>query len=296
MPAAQAAALDLGNLLEKISENDSARWMVAIDGLDHGPLSGRELVSMIVKDEVVETCMLLNMESGERKPIGEWPEFLEFLEQQKLTRKMKAHALALAATEGDEKRSGRLKLVVIAAVIGLLAIGGGVFALTRQAGRDAEIAEAGIGDLYESGEIQFEAGADLLPDPPQGSGMRRRRRGGGGGGGLSYDEAMNQAVDLGDVSGSGGQRRLSPGEVTNVMNRHINRIYRTCVVPEVRRGSDLGNVTIDLAILGDGSVMGASARQGSQAFKSCIGGAVRSVRFPTFPAPRMGARYRFSVD
>jgi hypothetical protein len=43
-------------------------------------------------------------------------------------------------------------------------------------------------------------------------------------------------------------------------------------------------------------VLGASVRQGSGGFKSCIASQVRGIRFPTFPAPRMGARYRFSVN
>jgi hypothetical protein len=42
--------------------------------------------------------------------------------------------------------------------------------------------------------------------------------------------------------------------------------------------------------------MGASVNTGSAAFKSCIGGKVRQIKFPSFPAPRMGARYSFDVD
>jgi hypothetical protein len=55
-------------------------------------------------------------------------------------------------------------------------------------------------------------------------------------------------------------------------------------------------VKINLAILGSGKVMGASVNTGSGAFKRCIAGKVRSIRFPSFPAPRMGARYSFDVD
>jgi hypothetical protein len=148
------------------------------------------------------------------------------------------------------------------------------------------------------GEIEITGTAGILPDPPRGrgGGGGHRRSGGGGGGGVSYEEAMNRAVEMGDVRQGGGERRLSPGEVAGVMNRHVNRIYGACVVPETRGGGHLGEVTIDLAIAGNGQVLGASARPGSGGFQACVSRTVSSIRFPTFPAPRMGARYKFSVD
>ncbi len=131
--------------------------------------------------------------------------------------------------------------------------------------------------------------------------MRRGMGGGGGGGGGggfagSYEDAMNRAVELGDVNSGGGQGRLSPAQVTGVLNNHVNRIYGTCVRAEESRGGRLGNVTIDVAIGGDGSVMGVSARQGSAQFQSCVRQAVRGIRFPSFGAPRMGARYSFDAS
>lgn len=106
---------------------------------------------------------------------------------------------------------------------------------------------------------------------------------------------MNVPIDLGDATGSGSQARLSPGDVASTMNRSLNSIYNACVVPELRRGGALGNVTIDIAIAGSGSVMGVSARAGSGEFKTCIRNQVSRVRFPSFAAPRMGARYSFSA-
>ncbi len=107
---------------------------------------------------------------------------------------------------------------------------------------------------------------------------------------------MNRAVDLGDVTHGASETRLTPAQVSGVMNRHVNSIYRRCVVPEARRGGRLGEVQIDIAIASSGSVLGASVRPGSGGFKSCVSRAVRGIRFPSFGAPRMGARYRFSAD
>jgi hypothetical protein len=80
------------------------------------------------------------------------------------------------------------------------------------------------------------------------------------------------------------------------MNQHLNRFYNKCVVPEVKSGGKPGSVKIDLAIAGSGSVLGASVYGGSTSFQGCMGTQIRSVRFPSFGAPRMGARYTFSVN
>ncbi|HJL37708.1 MAG TPA: hypothetical protein RMG95_18590, partial [Polyangiaceae bacterium LLY-WYZ-15_(1-7)] len=295
-----AASVDLGGLLAKITENDAPRWMVVKDGLDHGPFSGRELVELIVKSDVREEHDLLNMDTGERKPIQEWEEFGEFIDQARIRREEEARVASIARAESAEKRSGTFKIAIAAAVALVFVAGVVIFFATREAGGEEEVAQADLGDLFERGEIELSGTAGILPDPP------RRRRGGGGGGMRrtvmggsfvgSYEQAMNVAIELGDATMSGGQGRLSPAQVQNTMNRQLNRIFNACVVPESRRGGRLGNVQIDIAIAGSGQVMGVSARQGSGAFKSCIRRTVRGVRFPSFGGQRMGARYSFSAQ
>lgn len=292
---APAAEVDLGVLLSKITENDAPRWMLVKDKLDHGPFSGRELVELILKGEALAQHGLFNMDTGVRKEVGEFPEFVEFLEQYKIKQQQAAHKIALARSETVEKASNAVKFIIAAAVLGVLVIGIGIFLYTRQSGDGDEVADADLADLYDRGDIQIEGTAGILPDPPRGSRRGGRRGGGGGAGGMSYEDAMNQAVNLGDVTSGGGERRLTPADVAGVMNRHINQLF-SCVSTELRSGGSLGNVQIDLAIAGNGSVLGASTRQGSPAFRSCIEGRVRRIRFPTFEAPRMGARYAFAVD
>ncbi len=297
----ESSAVDLSQMLAKITENDAPRWMVVKNGLDHGPFSAGELVETILKVETLSDHVILNMDSGVRKPLGEWPEFESFLEQQQLRTAEQQHKVALAQAERSERRGGVAKFIIGAAVLAVIGIVGLIFILTRESGGSEEIASADVdSSLYEAGEIAIEGTAGILPDPPR---RRGRRRGGMGGGGMggggnvgTYEEAMNRAVELGDVSMGGSERRLSGGEVAGVMNRHVGRIYRGCVPAEQRRSGLSGSVTIDIAIAGSGSVLGASARQGSSQFKSCINRQVRSVRFPSFGAPRMGARYSFAVD
>jgi hypothetical protein len=79
------------------------------------------------------------------------------------------------------------------------------------------------------------------------------------------------------------------------MNRKLDSLFG-CVGQELRGGGHVGTVRIDLAIAGSGKVMGASVSGGSGGFQNCIAAKVRAISFPSFPAPRMGARYSFNVD
>lgn len=113
---------------------------------------------------------------------------------------------------------------------------------------------------------------------------------------ISYDEAMQKPVEVGDATEDCAEGQLSDAVIVEEMDRHLNNMYAECVVPEYRRGRKLDTVTIDLAILGDGSVQGATVNPGSARFKKCIVGIVEDVRFPKFSAPRMGARYQFHTS
>ncbi len=287
---AMSADVDLGELLSKITENDAARWMVVKDNLDHGPFSGRELVQLILKGDVLGDHGLLNMDTGARRKVKEAPEFAEFVEQYKIKKAQADHEVALAVSAKREK----LGVVFYAAILGgVLAVGGagvGIYFLTRPDAAREERSEAELADLYARGEIEITGTAGILPDPQPGSGRRRRRTGGAGG--ASYEDAMNQVVNLGNAAeGGGSQARLSPQQVAGVMNANINRL-----LPCVAREPNVGNVQIDLAIAGSGQVLGASVRNGSPSFQSCVAGRVRQIRFPSFAAPRMGATFRFSTN
>ncbi|MEM6960626.1 MAG: hypothetical protein AAF550_02640, partial [Myxococcota bacterium] len=288
---------DLKALAKSISEDGSPRWMIAKDRLDHGPFSGRELVKMILSGEVRAEHGLTNMDTGERKAVGEAAAFRGFVEQFRLSSAAQAQQAALVSAERKERRS-KFAIVVGASVVFAL-FGAGIFryVLTRGESEETALARNDQAALYESGEVEITGNANVLPTSGRrGPGKRASRQGTRRKKGrLSYEEAMNEVVEFGDVTKSGGGGQLSGAQVSSVMNRHINSLF-SCVGQELRRGKQLSNVQIDLAIASDGSVLGASPRQGSPAFKSCISAKVQSIRFPSFGAPRMGARYGFSVQ
>lgn len=295
--APRASAVDLNQVLTKITENDAARWMVVKDKLDHGPFSGRELVQLVAKGEVLGEHGLLNMDTGERGKVEDNPDFLEFVEQYRLKQAQVAEQKKIVSAAKVEKASNTVKYLIGGSILmGVLLILG-VFLYTRQAEQQRRITDAALADLYERGEIHIEGTAGILPDPPRrrsGSGGGHRSGGGGSPGGTSYEDAMNTVMDLGSAHGRGGEARLNRDQVLGVMNRHLDSIYQ-CVGAAIRGGSRPGRVRVDLAIAGSGQVLGSSVRAGNGEFQRCVQRKVAQVRFPPFAAARMGASFTFDA-
>ena len=279
-----AGGVDLKGALAKVTEDDAPRWMVVKNGMDHGPFSGRQLVNMIVKGEALREHELFNTDTGRRAKLREWDEFEEFLAQYELRRSEQERAAALTHAETREKRSTLFKLGIGIGAVALIGLGGGIYALSRSSEGRHSGSEADL-DMYKRGELQISGSAGILP-PPRPGARRAGGIGGGSGAGLSYEEAMLQAVDLGSATG-GGEQQLSAGAVASVINRHLNQVYGTCV-----RGNP-GKVGVDLAIAGSGQVLGVTVNARDPALQRCVGDQMRRIHFPTFSAPRMGARYTF---
>jgi hypothetical protein len=285
--------------MNKLTENDAPRWMAVKDGLDHGPFTARELIKLIVDGEVREQHGLLNMSTGERKPLSEWRELVPFVEQFRLRKAEADHAVALEKSKRVERGSNVAKFLILGGSIALLVFAGGGYLMSRQAAKKRAEQNLDLAAMFESGKVKISGTAGILHAPPGrrggGGGSRRSSGGGDGTGFSSYDDAMNQAMELGDATKGGGERQLPVSDIQAAMDRKLNSMFG-CVGQELRSGGHLGSVQINLAILGSGQVMGASVSAGSPAFKKCIVGKVRQISFPSFPAPRMGARYSFDVN
>jgi serine/threonine protein kinase len=286
------------SLIQELSSDPKQRWMVAREKMDHGPFNARELIERVNVGGFSGENLTMNIDTGERKKLREWPEFREFVLQREHQDSVAAEQAARVNASRAEKRSSAMKWLIAASLIGVTIIAVGGFLLSRSSGA-RELAEMELDDLFKLGKITTgEAG--LLPDEP----VRKRRRGSSSaparkrssGGFASYEEAMSRAVEIGDASQSGGEGRLTGGQVASVMNKNLNRFYNNCVIPEVKSGGKPGAVKVDLAIAGSGSVLGASVYGGSPSFQGCMGNQIKTVRFPSFGAPRMGARYTFTVN
>lgn len=294
-----SALIRIQDAVARVTEDDTPRWMVVKDGLDYGPWSGREVAKRLVSGRISGEDGLLNMETGEKILIREHSEFQGFVEEHQRRDAEAKEVAAVQRGEVVERRSNRAKLLGGLGLLTVIAAGLVVYFTTRDDAQTTDEGDTDLLTLYESGHFDdVEGTSDILEVPP----LRRGRRGATGmsgtrssGGNLTYEEAMNQVMDIGDVTMSGGEARLTSQQVAGVMNRHINQLFG-CVVQEQRSGGGLTSVQIDLAIAGTGELIGASTRQGSQQFKRCIQSRTRGIRFPTFSAPRMGARFSFSAN
>jgi hypothetical protein len=299
-PSAAGAGDDLASITARLTQNDAPRWMAVKAGMDHGPFTARELIKLIVDGEILESHLVFTLSSAERKPLAAYPEFSDFIHQYKIRKEEKDYSAALDRSTKIEKRSTAAKALILTASIGAVLVIGVGYMMSRRAAEQAERkSEVDLAALYENGQVKISGTAGILTHTPRAPGARRSGGSspspGGGTGFTSYEDAMNQAMELGDATKGGGERQLNSGDVAGVMNRSLNRMFG-CVGEELRHGGKLGRVTIDLAILGSGRVMGASVNTGSAGFQKCIATKVRELQFPNFPAPRMGARYSFAVD
>ena len=295
---------EIAAAMDKLTANDAPRWMAVKGGLDHGPFTAVELMKLIVDGEILSEHGLFNMSTNERKPVGEWPELHPFIEQYKVRKAETDHVVALEKSTTVERRSNVAKFLILGGTLLVVLLAGGGYLMNRQAAKKRQQQNFDLAAMYESGKVKISGTAGILQAPARraggGSGTRRSgggpgAQGGGAPGFVSYEDAMNQAMELGDASKGGGERQLRVDDIQGVMDRKLNSLFG-CVGQELRSGGRLGRVQLDIAIVGSGQVLGASVSAGSGSFKSCIVAKLRQIRFPSFPAPRMGARYSFNVD
>jgi hypothetical protein len=80
------------------------------------------------------------------------------------------------------------------------------------------------------------------------------------------------------------------------MSSQGKKLY-PCIYAELKKNPSLSRVSLKFAIEGKtGEVMGVTVTSGgSSEFQSCISSKMKSIKFPTFSAPRMGASFYFDV-
>jgi hypothetical protein len=239
--------------------------------------------------------MIQDIETGIRCKLRESNEFKEIVERAHVAKIKHEEQLALEQSEKSEKRSGVAKIFVVLIVVGAVGLlVGSVFAGRAIYKAATEDDEQDIDELLASGDLKIDLGQGGIVK--QKKGRKGKRKGGGGGGSGSYDDYMNQAVNLGDLNSAGGQVQLSQGQINQVMSAQGKKIY-PCIYGELKRNPNLKKVSLKFAIEGaSGSVKGVTVTSASSAeMKKCISQKMKKIKFPKFSAPRMGATFFFDV-
>jgi hypothetical protein len=276
-------AIDLGSLVSHSDHMDAQIWMVQKNNLDHGPFSARELGQQVIAGRISADDLVLNMDSGVRQRCEVWPEFTSVVVKAREQRQREEEVAAQRKVEKVEKGVGYLRYLIAAGIVVLIGLGIGSYFLILQATRGSGPQTADeFADLVAAGILDDGASKSGR----RGGGRRGGGRPGGGRGGMSAEEAMEQGVDYGDLSG--GMTQLSVGQINSVMGRNARRFY-PCLY------SHRGRVTLDFVINGDGSVAGVSVPGADGALRSCMASRMQGIRFPAFGAPRMRASFYFEV-
>ncbi len=286
----RASTVDMGAVLDGLGKSEAAHWMVQKDKFDHGPFTDRELIQMILIGDVTGKHQLLNMDDGVRKKVRAWKDFDEYLERYRLKKKEEEERLALERTEKAETRGSAFKWLLAVSILGVIGLAIGGYFLTRTLRKEKAFSPAEMLAAFDSGEIKLKTGGSLINKKRRrGKGGRRSRKGGGqGGGGMSYEDAMNMGVNLGGLN-SGGEQQLTPAQITRIMDKNVRR-FLPCM-----GGQPVKRVDMDLAIAGDGRLIGVSVKQGEAKLKKCVASKVRAIKFPTSSAPRTAASWYFEI-
>jgi serine/threonine protein kinase len=286
----RASDADLGSLLQVATTGDADRWMFSHGGLDHGPVSARELIAAIIRHEAMADDPVTNMETGERRKLRAWPQYLEFVETATDKRNIDAHQAATSHALVEAGHARRGKAIITGAIGVALLMVGGVFWFTVGPGGKHKRTAAEIDSLIARGELRVQTTSIvLLPPPPPSA----RRSGGGGGGGhgggsMTYESAMAQPIDF-NFAGGGGPAggTLSDAEIVRPLNGALSR-FAGCLGDGSAR-----NVTLRIAIGGNGRAMGVTVNNGSAGVKGCVAGTVRSLSWRSFGGPRIGLSWGF---
>ena len=289
------STIDMGELLSGLSNTETAKWMVQKDKFDHGPFTDRELVQMILLGDVEGKHQLLNMDTGVRKKVRTWEEFEPYLERYRLKKKQQEEEAAKVRAEKAEVRGNMARWLIVLIVVGVIGLAVGAYLLSRTLRKEKTYTPEEMVAALDSGEIKLKTGGNLIRKAGGGKGGRSGHRGGGksGGGmfvdGMSYEDAMNMGVNLGSVSNNGGQQQLTPQDITNIMDRNVRK-FLPCMA-----GQTVKKVEMNIAIAGDGRVMGVSVMQGDDKLKKCVQSVVRRIKFPQSANPRTAASWYFEL-
>ncbi|MBW2546091.1 MAG: serine/threonine protein kinase [Deltaproteobacteria bacterium] len=142
----------LMSMINQLSADTKQRWMVAQDKMDHGPFNARELIERLNIGGFSGNDQTLNTDTGERKPLREWPQFREFILQREHQDTTEAEQAARVNAHRSEKRSSAVKWFIAASLIGLVVISVGGFVLSRSSGV-RELASTQLDDLFKLGKI-----------------------------------------------------------------------------------------------------------------------------------------------
>ncbi len=106
---------------------------------------------------------------------------------------------------------------------------------------------------------------------------------------------MNAPVDFNFTGAGPGGGTLNDHEIAAPLNANLSR-FGSCATAEMARGGNVHQVQMRIAVGGTGAPIGVTVASTSAAFKNCVGGVVRGLRWRAFGGPRIGFAWGFSLQ
>lgn len=264
---------ELAQLKTRLESDPRPRYVVAREGMDHGPFNAVELLQQIASHTFEEHDILNDTFSNDERPIFDWPEFAPFAEHAKRHRDIKAEKVALEQSVAQENVRTRGK-----AFIGALAVGGflavaAVWFLTQRGARRDDV------DVQTESVTNVETSGGLSAGNAKG-GKGRRVTGTQNGipilaGGMSCEAAQSAYVEEIKM----GQK--VPADITQAQYGAVlnNGAYLNgCGVPS--------DMSVDIcAAIQNGRAVGVTVRTtpNNGRIAACVAGRIRGINFPSHP-------------
>jgi hypothetical protein len=285
-PGPRAVSVDINAILGP-GHSDPEKWLVQKGNLDYGPFTLRDLIGQIEKGEVLETHIIVDRDSGSRRPVSAIAELAPVAHAFRMAREQAQSREAESKSRSAERGKGLLFGLIALGV--LAAAGGGVWYFLKHAKATNEASStvvAGADDLDVS-SIKIETTVET----PAGAKSGRRRGRGGGRNRDSFDGPVN----LGDLSSGGGDEQLSQEQINAVMRSRIGSLA-PCMGAERRRDPSFRSLSMDFIVRGSGQVSAVRVNgSDNSALAGCMRGRMSGFRFPKFNGARTVATFNMSL-
>lgn len=264
----------LAVLKARLEADTRPRYLVAKDGMDHGPFSAVELLQQIASGSFTGDHVLKDTVVQQERAIKDWEQFASFAEQAKLNRDIVQEKKALEAVVVAERKGTQYKALVGAALIGVIAAGGAGWWLREKKSKERAL------QVKSDDAVMVQVDGGLASSKKAGAGAGRVGGGGGTfpvlGGGMSCEGARAKYVEEYKMGGSGTAPDLTAGAYAGVLNK--GTYLNACGVPSS------SSVTVCAAVQ-NGRAVGVtvSLNPPDRSISSCVAGQIRSMSFPSHP-------------
>jgi len=273
-PRMDDASNELLSLKARLEADQRPRYVIAKDGMDHGPFSAVELLQQIATHTFVEEDILRDTLGGDERTIKDWEEFAPFADHARRHRDIKAEKEAIQRVVVQEGRSTRSKAFLGVAALAALLVAAGAWFLTARGQKNDSII------VQEASQSSVETNEGLT-GKKTGSGKRGRVVGSQGGipilgGGMSCEGAQAAYVEEMSIGGPKGQADLTAGQYGSILNS--GSYFSHCGIPDSMKLSICAAVQNGRAV---GVSITTSPRDAGKS--SCVASAVRRLSFPSHP-------------